>query len=328
MRVPFDEIPRHVCARALAATGMEADARRPVGAALRRGVARRRVVARPEPVSAVHADDPAGRRGRPRAAGAGRRARRARAVGRPRRARQPERARGDGAGDRARPRRTASAAWRSRNTNHWMRGGSYGWQAADAGVIGICWTNTLANLPPWGAADPRIGNNPLIIAVPRAGRPRRARHGDVAVLGRRAGVVSVARRAAAGRRAATTRPARSRRDPAAIEASRRPAARSASGRDRACRSMLDLVAALLSGGQATHEIPQEPELRNRPVAGVHRDRSRPRSGRIGTRRGRRRPCAPARGGRRRPRPRGSGCSRRGGPVFGTGCRWTRPSGRR
>ena len=53
------------------------------------------------------------------------------------------------------------------NTNHWMRGGSYGWQAADAGVIGICWTNTLANLPPWGAAIPALGNNPLIIAVPR-----------------------------------------------------------------------------------------------------------------------------------------------------------------
>src|SRR5439155_10919673 len=55
------------------------------------------------------------------------------------------------------------------NTNHWMRGGTYGWQAADAGVIGICWTNTLANLPPWGAAEPRIGNNPLVIAVPRRG---------------------------------------------------------------------------------------------------------------------------------------------------------------
>ena len=54
------------------------------------------------------------------------------------------------------------------NTNHWMRGGSYGWQAADAGMIGICWTNTLANLPPWGAPDPRVGNNPLAIAVPRA----------------------------------------------------------------------------------------------------------------------------------------------------------------
>ena len=53
------------------------------------------------------------------------------------------------------------------NTNHWMRGGSYGWQAADAGVMGICWTNTLPNLPPWGATDPRLGNNPLVIAVPR-----------------------------------------------------------------------------------------------------------------------------------------------------------------
>jgi 3-dehydro-L-gulonate 2-dehydrogenase len=54
------------------------------------------------------------------------------------------------------------------NTNHWMRGGTYGWQAADAGAIGICWTNTLPNLPPWGALEPAIGNNPLVIAVPRA----------------------------------------------------------------------------------------------------------------------------------------------------------------
>src|SRR5206468_2022383 len=53
------------------------------------------------------------------------------------------------------------------NTNHWMRGGTYGWQAADAGVVGICWTNTLPNLPPWGADEPRIGNNPLVVAVPR-----------------------------------------------------------------------------------------------------------------------------------------------------------------
>jgi len=54
------------------------------------------------------------------------------------------------------------------NTNHWMRGGSYGWQAAEAGAIALCWTNTLANMPPWGAAEPRLGNNPLVIAVPRA----------------------------------------------------------------------------------------------------------------------------------------------------------------
>src|SRR5262249_38299988 len=53
------------------------------------------------------------------------------------------------------------------NTNHWMRGGTYGWQAAEAGVIGICWTNTSPNLPPWGTSQPRLGNNPLVIAVPR-----------------------------------------------------------------------------------------------------------------------------------------------------------------
>ena len=28
------------------------------------------------------------------------------------------------------------------NNNHWMRGGTYGWQAADQGCIGICWSNT------------------------------------------------------------------------------------------------------------------------------------------------------------------------------------------
>lgn len=54
-----------------------------------------------------------------------------------------------------------------RNTNHWMRGGTYGWQAADAGCIGINFTNTIAIMPPWGAKESAIGNNPLIIAVPR-----------------------------------------------------------------------------------------------------------------------------------------------------------------
>src|SRR5260370_14090897 len=53
------------------------------------------------------------------------------------------------------------------NTNHWMRGGSYGWQAAEQGLFAICWTNTLANLPVWGAKTPTLGNNPLILAIPR-----------------------------------------------------------------------------------------------------------------------------------------------------------------
>jgi 3-dehydro-L-gulonate 2-dehydrogenase len=55
-----------------------------------------------------------------------------------------------------------------RNANHWLRGGSYGLQAADAGCIGICWTNTQPNMPAWGAKDRRIGNNPFIVAIPRA----------------------------------------------------------------------------------------------------------------------------------------------------------------
>ena len=54
-----------------------------------------------------------------------------------------------------------------KNTNHWMRGGTYGWQAADAGYIAICWTNTKPNMPPWGAAESRVGNNPLVLAVPK-----------------------------------------------------------------------------------------------------------------------------------------------------------------
>lgn len=33
------------------------------------------------------------------------------------------------------------------NTNHWLRGGTYGWHAAKAGFVFIGWSNTIANLP-------------------------------------------------------------------------------------------------------------------------------------------------------------------------------------
>ncbi|MBD1393152.1 3-dehydro-L-gulonate 2-dehydrogenase [Mucilaginibacter glaciei] len=56
-----------------------------------------------------------------------------------------------------------------KNTNHWMRGGTYGLQAAGVGYIGICFTNTIANVPPWGGTESRLGNNPLIIAIPKTG---------------------------------------------------------------------------------------------------------------------------------------------------------------
>lgn len=54
-----------------------------------------------------------------------------------------------------------------RHTNHWMRAGTYGWQAAEAGCIAILFTNTTPNMPPWGGRDSRLGNNPLVIAIPR-----------------------------------------------------------------------------------------------------------------------------------------------------------------
>ncbi len=53
-----------------------------------------------------------------------------------------------------------------RNTNHWMRGGTYGWNAAGKGFAFLCWTNTMANMPAWGAKDCHIGNNPLVFAIP------------------------------------------------------------------------------------------------------------------------------------------------------------------
>lgn len=53
------------------------------------------------------------------------------------------------------------------HTNHWMRAGNYGWQAAEASVIGICWTNTKPNMPAWGGSEPKLGNNPLVVGIPR-----------------------------------------------------------------------------------------------------------------------------------------------------------------
>src|SRR6266852_2601572 len=143
------------------------------------------------------------------------------------------------------------------NTNHWMRGGSYGWQAAEAGVIGICWTNTLPNLPPWGAADPRVGNNPLVIAVPR---PKGHVVLDMAMSQFSYGAL------ASYRMRGEQLPVdggfdtagQCTRDPAAIETSKR-ALPIGYWKGSGLALMLDLLATLLSGGLATHQIPAESE---------------------------------------------------------------------
>jgi 3-dehydro-L-gulonate 2-dehydrogenase len=56
-----------------------------------------------------------------------------------------------------------------RNTNHWMRAATYGYEACQAGMAGICFSNTLPNMPTWGAAEARLGNNPLVLAFPYRG---------------------------------------------------------------------------------------------------------------------------------------------------------------
>ena len=142
------------------------------------------------------------------------------------------------------------------NTNHWMRGGSYGWLAADAGVFAMCWTNTLANLPPWGASTPAVGNNPLVIAVPRPAGAHVVI--DMAMSQFSYGALS----AYASRGAQLPVPGgydlagELTSDPAAIEASKRALA-IGYWKGSGLSLVLDMVAAMLSGGHATHEIPLE-----------------------------------------------------------------------
>jgi 3-dehydro-L-gulonate 2-dehydrogenase len=138
------------------------------------------------------------------------------------------------------------------NTNHWMRGGSYGWQAVEAGAIGICWTNTMANLPAWGASDPRVGNNPLVIAVPHAGGPVVL---DMAMSQFSFGALESYRLRGESLPVdgGFDRDGKLTRDPAAIEASGR-ALPIGYWKGSGLSLMLDMLGALLSGGLATHQI--------------------------------------------------------------------------
>jgi 3-dehydro-L-gulonate 2-dehydrogenase len=58
-----------------------------------------------------------------------------------------------------------------RNTNHWLRGGTYGIMLAEAGMIGIAFTNAKLNMCAWGTMQRSTGNNPLVLAVPRKNGP-------------------------------------------------------------------------------------------------------------------------------------------------------------
>jgi 3-dehydro-L-gulonate 2-dehydrogenase len=142
------------------------------------------------------------------------------------------------------------------NTNHWMRGGSYGWQAAEQGLFAICWTNTLANLPAWGATTPTLGNNPVIIAVPRPGghvvldmAMSQFSYGSLAAYSKRGQLLPVD--------GGFDTAGNLTKDAAAIEASQR-ALPVGYWKGSGLSLVLDMLAAMLSGGLATHQIPLEP----------------------------------------------------------------------
>ena len=58
-----------------------------------------------------------------------------------------------------------------RNNSHWLRAGRFALKMAQAGLCGICFTNTCQNLAPWGSMTKAIGNNPIAMAIPAAKGP-------------------------------------------------------------------------------------------------------------------------------------------------------------
>lgn len=143
------------------------------------------------------------------------------------------------------------------DTNHWMRGGTYGWQAAEQGCAAMCWTNTLPNLPPWGATTPALGNNPLVMAAPRG-------DGAHVVLDMAMSQFSYGTLAAYKARGEQlpvvggwNEAGELTTDPAAIERTQR-ALPVGFWKGSGLAFVLDVLAAMLSGGQATHEFSTDP----------------------------------------------------------------------
>jgi 3-dehydro-L-gulonate 2-dehydrogenase len=138
------------------------------------------------------------------------------------------------------------------NTNHWMRGGYFGWMAAEAGFALISWTNTKPNMPPWGGIDCRVGNNPLVMAVPRENGPVVL---DMAMTQFSIGKMEVASRAGEHLPIDGGYDVEGNltRHPDAILASNRPLP-IGYWKGSGLAILLDLIAALVSGGITTHQI--------------------------------------------------------------------------
>lgn len=142
------------------------------------------------------------------------------------------------------------------NSNHWMRGGTYGWQAADAGLFAMCWTNTLPNVPAWGAVAPTVGNNPFVMAVPRPG-------GENVVIDMAMSQYSYGTLSAYEKRGEQLpfpggfdSDGKLTTDPAAISKTER-ALPIGLWKGSGMSMALDLFGAMLSGGLSAHQIPRD-----------------------------------------------------------------------
>lgn len=139
-----------------------------------------------------------------------------------------------------------------RNSNHWMRGGTYGWQAAKAGFVFIGWTNTIANMPAWGAKDAKLGNNPLVIALPYKDE---AIVLDMAMSQYSYGALelSAMKNESLSVYGGFDKDGQLTKDPSAILASNSPLP-VGYWKGAGLSLLLDLLATILSGGLSTHEL--------------------------------------------------------------------------
>ena len=147
------------------------------------------------------------------------------------------------------------------NTNHWMRGGTYGWMAAEQGLFALCWSNTLPNMPAWGASAPVLGNNPLVIAIPRPPAHvvldmavSQFSYGQLANYARRNEPLPID--------GGYDTSGNLTRNAAAIEASQRPLP-IGYWKGSGLALVLDMIGAMLSGGLGTYQITPVPALESR-----------------------------------------------------------------
>lgn len=144
-----------------------------------------------------------------------------------------------------------------KKTNHWMRGGNFGWQAIESGKIGICFTNTKPNMPAWGGSEPKLGNNPLVIAIPRKEGPIVL---DMAMSQFAYGKLSLY--SSAGKNAPFAagfdQEGNLTDDPKTI-IENEMALPAGMWKGAGLSLVLDMLAAMLSGGDSTHEVSQSGE---------------------------------------------------------------------